>query len=396
MVLRHAIVVVALLALPSRARAEPPRDFTPEIRILHAVAACGEPAPAGYSAKVVDAHCAAVQKAIAAWKTNWRDKAGPFFAELLNGNYPSSVVYPFGGGDLLSLLAVYPDAIEYTTLSLEGMGDPRPIRQLATDDPKQASRRAVALGDKLAKLRKILQENLSWAWNTTDDLSASSSETGADIPGILVLTLVALEANGYEPLEARYWKPDAKGAVVPLTQRDIDAFDAATQGKKAARKMTNAVQQGAFNDIEIVFRKKGDASAPNKTFRHLTADLSDKGLEADGSALAHLEQKRAIAALTKAASYLLWKPSFGTLRGYLLAHMTQMISDDTGIPPRYAKPAGFTQEVWGTYGGSFFAFAEQDVAKEMIELWHRNTRPLAFRFGYYDNRRTPHLLHTYK
>ena len=69
-VLRHAIVVVALLALPGRARAEPPRDFTPEIRILHAVAACGEAAPAGYSAKVVGAHCAAVQKAITAWKTN--------------------------------------------------------------------------------------------------------------------------------------------------------------------------------------------------------------------------------------------------------------------------------------------------------------------------------------
>ena len=305
-------------------------------------------------------------------------------------------MYPFGGGDLLSLLAIYPDATEYTTLSLEGMGDPRPIRELATDDPKQTSRHAVKLGDKLAKLRKILQENLSWAWNTTNDLSASSSETGAEIPGILVLTLVALEANGYVPLEARYWKPDAKGAVVPLTQRDIDAFDAATQGKKAARKMTNAVQQGAFNDIEIVFRKKGDASAPNKTFRHLTADLSDRGLEADGSALAHLEKKRVIAALTKAASYLLWKASFGKLRDYLLAHMTQMVSDDTGIPPRYAKPAGFTQEVWGTYEGSFFAFAEQDVAKEMIELWHGSTRPLAFRFGYYDNHRTPHLLHTYK
>ena len=47
-------------------------------------------------------------------------------------------------------------------------------------------------------------------------------------------------------------------------------------------------------------------------------------------------------------------------------------------------------------GGTFFAFARQDVAREMIELWHGSTRSLAFRFGYYDNHRTPHLLHTYK
>jgi hypothetical protein len=42
--------------------------------------------------------------------------------------------------------------------------------------------------------------------------------------------------------------------------------------------------------------------------------------------------------------------------------MTTMISDDTGIPPRFAQPAGFTQNVWGAYRGAQFDFTDRDVA----------------------------------
>jgi hypothetical protein len=371
-------VLVCVLLVSSRAFADAPRDYSREVRTLYAVAACGEAPPAAFDAKVVAAHCKRVQASIESWKTKWLAKASPFFAELLKGGYPSSVVYPFGGGDLATLLAVYPDATEYTTLSLEGMGDPRPIDKLSVKE----------LGKELGTLRGVIDENLSWAWNTTIRLSNDSSSTGAGLPRILALVLVALVANGYEPLEARFWRPDGKGAVVYVT---ADPPAAAT-GKKD----TNALQQGAFNDIEIVFRKVGDPKAPRKVFRHLAADLSDAGIKADGGALAHLGTKREVAAMTKAASYLLWKDSFSQIRDYLLAHMKQMISDDTGIAPRHANPAGFTQEVWGTYTGSHFSFANQDVAKEMVALWKPNKRPLPFRFGYYDNHDHPHLLYTHR
>jgi hypothetical protein len=300
-------------------------------------------------------------------------------------------VYPFGGGDLSTALTVFPDATEYTTLSLEGMGDPRPVGELV------AGKQPKLLAPRLAKLRAIIGPNLGWAWNTTDQLSIDSSESGAGLPGILTLALVALDAAGYEPLEARFFKLDAAGNVVYLTQADVDAWDAEQGRAKAGkRKPTNSLQQGAFNDVELVFRKKGDPAAPKKTFRHIAGDLSNAGLEKDGAPLAHLAQKTEIAALTKAASYLLWKDAFGKIRDYLLTHMKLMVSDDTGIPPRFAKPAGFKQDVYGSYAGSFFTFAQQDVAKEMVELWRGNKRPMPFRFGYYDNRRQPHLLVTYR
>ncbi len=96
--------------------------------------------------------------------------------------------------------------------------------------------------------------------------------------------------------------------------------------------------------------------------------------------------------MTKAASYLLWKPTFGKLRDYLVAHAAVIASDDTGIPPSLAP--SFTYKVWGRYLGSHFDFADQTVAKEMVALWKgsANQGGIDFRFGYYDNADHSHVM----
>ncbi len=381
----RALAIVALLAANAAAA---PRDFTAETRAVYAVAACGEAPPPEFDKRVVAAHCLELDRAVAQWKKNWFAKAQPWLAAKVD-KYPATVVYPFGGGDLVTMLSVYPDATEYTSLSLEGIGDPRPLAKL------DRTRLAADLG----KLRKMLSANLNWAWNTTIQLSIDSSESGTGIPGILTIVLVAIDAHGYEPVEARYFGLAADGSPTYLTTEMVDGWDKSQP--KTKRKETNAVQQGLFNNIEIVFRKKGDPSAPKKTFRHIAADLSDAGLTANGAALAYVTKRGDLAALTKAASYLLWKPTFEKIRTALLSKIKIMVSDDTGIPPRYAKPAGFTQTMYGTYSGAFFKWAREgvrgEVEKELIEAWKNPAeKTLPFRFGYYDNRRTPHLMITKK
>jgi len=391
------VICALVAAFAGRARAAP-RDFTPETRALYAVVACGEPPPADFDARVVAGHCRQLASTIKIWKTKWRDLATPFFAKLLEHGAPSTVVYPFGGGDLATMLTVYPDATEYTTLSLEGIGDPRPILALGGGKGGDKWRRADKLAAGLQKLRNVLAANLGWAWNTTNQLSIDSSETGVGIPGILGIALVALEANGYEPVEARYFELAADGTLTYLTPARVDAWDVEQAAVKRVKYKTNkVVQEGIFNNIEIAFRKQGDPKAPRKIFRHIAADLSDEGFDANHGALAYLDAKRDFAAMTKAASYLLWNTEFGKLRNVLLARMKLMVSDDTGIPPRYAKPAGFTQKVWGDYAGAFFKFPDHEVEKEMVEFWASAAPPpMPLRFGYYDKRRRPHLLFTYK
>ena len=358
---------MGVLAHAAVARAAP-RDFAPEVRALYDGPACGAPPP-DYAA-----HCKQVEATIATWRAKWRDKAAPFFAGIVP-SYPKSVVYPFGGGDLATALVVYPDAADYTTLSLEGIGDPRAFGSL---DHAHRAR-------ELARLRTTLHKSLGWAWNTTIQLSIDSSEPGAALPVILVQALVALAANGYEPLEVRYFRPRADGTLDYLDDTAVAAADAEPHAH--GHKQTNALQAGPFADVEIVFRARGDASAPKKIFRHVAADLSDGALARDRSALAVLERRGDVAAVTKAASYLLWKPEFSQIRDYLLAHARVMISDDTGIPPRYGEPAGFSYDVWGSYAGAHFDFARNDVAAELVALWKRApARPLPFRFGYYDRR----------
>jgi hypothetical protein len=380
-------MIVGLLLVVCAGTADAaPRDFTTETRAIYSVAACGEAPPASYDARVVAAHCKELARAVAQWRKNWFDKASPWLAKEV-GKYPSTVVYPFGGGDVVTMLSVYPDATEYTSLSLEGIGDPRPLAKL--------DRAKLTTG--LGKLRTMLSANLNWAWNTTIQLSIDSSESGAGIPGILTIALVALDAHGYEPIEARYFELAADGSPAYVTQEMIDKWDAEQGKAQPKRKQTHALQQGLFNNIEITFRKKGDPKAPKKVFRHIAADLSDAGLASNGGALAYLNKRGEFAAITKAASYLLWKTEFDKIRSVLLAKMKIMISDDTGIPPRYAKAAGFTQQVYGQYSGAFFKWARGgDPEKEMIALWKGSTSKLPFRFGYYDSNRTPHLMITRK
>ncbi len=158
------LTITALLTITTTAFAEP-HDFTGEARALYATAACGDTAPAALDAATVAAHCKAVGSAVATWKARFKDKAAPFFAREV-GTAPTSVVYPFGGGDLVTALVVYPDACEYTTLSLEGMGDPRvPL----------ASARG-ALSGQLSQLRDTLAVTFGWAWNTTYQLSNASND----------------------------------------------------------------------------------------------------------------------------------------------------------------------------------------------------------------------------
>ena len=98
--------------------------------------------------------------------------------------------------------------------------------------------------------------------------------------------------------------------------------------------------------------------------------------------------------MTKAASFLLWWSEFSTIREYLLNNVEWMISDATGLLPRYAKPAGFEQKTWGRFDGPFLPQAKAETA-EMTRLWQSNpAQPLDFRYGYPDNAKHSHLMVT--
>lgn len=358
-------------------------DFTPQARVLYRVAACGgtAPVPDGFDAAMIDKHCAALGKSIDAWKRDWLDVAKPFLARVVPSGVPDRVVYPFGGGDLLVALATFPDAAEITTISLEGMGDPRAIDVV----------RGRALERQLEFLQRMVGEMLHDKWNATTSLNEVAN---ADLPGQLVFALVALAIHGHEPVAVRYFRLEPDGSIHYLTAEDLAAADApAKKGRK--RKQVNEAQRSTFNDVEIQFRPVGDPAGRVRVYRHIVADLSDPALRRHPALLGHLEAKGKVSAMTKAASHLLWYNSFSRIRNYLLQNMEWMISDATGIPPVFARPAGFTQETWGRFVGSFFHKKVGKQEQSLIDLWEKNPhRELPFRYGYFDKKGANHMMVT--
>jgi hypothetical protein len=332
-------------------------DFTAEAHALMDVALC-----AGEARQPRDPrHCARIAQIRDTFRTRWIEPAQRWFPTIVPAGLPTTVVYPFAGGDLATVLTVFPDATEITTLSLEPGGDPRAVHTL--DGWKMRHALAV-IADQLGVLYSV---NFS---NTLDLIGAMR---GASFPTQLVFSLSALDLCGYELDSLRYFQLTPEG--------DIDYLDDAD--------LATAV----FANPELRFHKTGETTV--RTHRHIQWNLDDAHLGTDDRVLRHLSQKGQVAAMTKAASYLLGWPNFSLIRGWLIEHAVWMVSDASGIPPQLARPAGLVQEVWGTFSGSHMkAGARSDVEYRKL-FASQPTRPIPVRFGYPDvTRKRSHLIVT--
>lgn len=348
-------------------------QLTKQIKEAFRVAGCGGDdslIPPQIDKKLVDQHCAMLTSAFDEYKREWLAVAGPFIAKLRPANVPNTVVYPFGGGDLVSALATYPDATELTTISLEIAGD---IRGIDKVDNKRLAKELETLRDHLGKL--FLK-----AHSRTINMDI---ETRAAVPGELAFTMAALVIHGYEPVTLRYFSFNPDGTLKYLTEEEI------TKNEK------NTGRSGPFANAELRFKKPGDAKV--RVLRHVAFDLSDGNLKKSPALLKHLEAKGKVSTMTKAASHLLWDDAnFSVIRDYLMTHTDWMISDTTGVPPRIAKKYGFVQDVYGQYEWPEpFGTVNNADATAFHNLF-KGAQPITFRYGYPDNKSHGHIVVTHK
>ncbi|HZJ63847.1 MAG TPA: hypothetical protein VFD36_10060, partial [Kofleriaceae bacterium] len=401
-----AIAPAPVPAATGAASASPPAaalegaDFIDDAKLLYRVAACGSPdtplpsALSGSDAalaakldKIVSLHCKVISSKLAEFRTIYFDKGRSWFDSVVPRDLPKTVIYPFGGGDLLSALVAFPDATEVTTISLELAGDPRRLRTLAP----------AALERSLGALRIDIGGLISVGSNTSENLS---NQQRNDLPGQVSSFLLGLVAGGYEPIAMRYFTLDDTGAVHYLAQSEIDELDKAAQ-KTRPRSLKHDWQSPnfsqAFANVEIRYRKLGaPGESEVRVHRHIGWNLGDPYLGKHPELIRHLEKKGMVTVLVKGGSYLLYRGDFSLIRGYMLDHLAWMLSDSTGIPPTYARPAGMIQETYGHYTGAFLEGAQDNRHDEsFIELWRsQKVRRLPFRFGYVDKDKQAHLVVT--
>jgi hypothetical protein len=373
-----------LFASPALAKRPPspdtPRDFGFEARLFYRVVACAGTDPVDASIeKIVEQHCKWMAENIATFHKRYLDPAAAFFAKVRPSGLPRTVVYPFGGGDLVSALLTYPEATEVTTISLEHAGDPTRFAALT---PKQLKKYLAAFR---AGVRGLLI-------NSDSESEKLKLLEKGPIPGQLAFHIVGAAIMGYEPVALKYFRVEDDGSIHYFTRAEVDSLGTT----KAKRKKGNWVDTDwsvVYTNMELTLTKTGDASAPQIVHRHIAANLQDKAF--DGSGLEkHLEAKGKVAAMTKAASYLLWMNSFSAIRDYLATHLVWMPSDTTGLPPRWAKKAGLEQTTYGRFTGKMF---EGDGVDEtaFVKLFAKQPyRKLTFRYGYRDVADHPHLVIT--
>jgi len=400
--------------------AEPPpppgHDFTPTAKLLLAVGACEGPPPPDFPEALLKKHCEGVNQAQTDYKDNWVKKAREFFADKVPKTLPKTVVYPFAGGDLSTALTVFPDAEEITTMSLEPAGDPRTLEallgspvEMKAKPAKAKAAKAPAKGDKAdkpdtadkpdaeeAKAKKIkpnpllekalgtIQSELKFLYrvNFSNTANMITAMRVGELPTQLVFGLSALKVHGYEVVSLRYFRLDESGAIQYLTDDDVAKAPDPLKGRAATR-------NELFSNAELRFRRPG---GPVQTYRHIQQNLDDAHLKKDPRVIKHLEAKGTIASMTKAASYLLSWDIFATMRDYLLKHTVWMVSDATGVAPKWGKPAGFEYETYGVFN---FAHLKEGavISPDWRKEWQSEPkRDLPFRFGYYDKQSNNHLV----
>jgi hypothetical protein len=350
------VTVVVWLSAGPAARADDTGDYTPQAAELYRVAACGGDAaiPQRLDKRVIDKHCDRLRRLYTHHRGWWIAKAKTFIAKIRPADAPNVVVYPFGGGDLSSALAVFPDATEITTLSLEPAGDVRTIDTVGSER-LAADLKYAALG-----IRKLYNA----AYSATVLLQDVAK---AELPGTLIYILAGLALHDMEPVRLRYFRIEADGTLSYTTS--------------------------VSGSVEIEFRPRGTPNAPVRIYRHIDANLDDAHTTATSPVMKHLAAKGRVSVMTKAASFLLWRDDFSTIRDYILTNAGWMISDATGIPPKLAAKAGFAQDTYGDFAAPYFTRDPKNVRKDMIALWKDQPhRDLKFRFGYPDKQEHNHLL----
>jgi len=372
-----ALFLLVPLLSSASSRADAPLELDAEVKALFRVGACDESVPLDphFDKAVVDEHCAALAKTIARYRKDWLAPARPFFDTLVPKDIPTTVVYPFAGGDLMTALAVFPHLKEITTISLEAGGD---ARGLFRETPNELKRH-------LALHRRFIDELVTWNHNRTLDLAALKR---TPLASQLIFALVGLSVHGYEPVGLRSIELNDDGTVRYLSAADFATFDKDVAGAKGPQK--NARLNDLLSSYELRLRKKGETEV--RIYRHFQANLSNDALAKDPRILKHLDQKGKVTAMTKAASHLLWHGGFKTIRDWLKAHIVWMVSDSTGINPLHLEPEKWEQTVYGTFDSAVFNPTTEGQGAMRALFKSQPLRPLPMKLFGYPTKRVKGLL----
>lgn len=263
-----------------------------------------------------------------------------------------TVFYPFGGPDLATALALFPDAPVTVLLGLEPAGNLPEFDRLTEDGRAQF----------FADLGRLATEFLTRGYFITMDMMDAYSNRHLD--GALPVIGFFLKRAGFSVVGVRRLQP---------------ADDGSWQEVSYAR---STVRPRRPYGVRIDCFRPGDPSP--RTVYYFSCNIENTTFT-EGSLLhrffAGLERPTTF---VKAGSYLLHWNNFSTLRQLILDRSLYVLQDDTAVPYRYFVKGGWTVTLFGRYATPVkdFTNVEQPDLRAAYEAPDAEVRALPFRFGY--------------
>ncbi len=208
---------------------------------------------------------------------------------------PSTVVYPFGGPDIMYVSSMFPRASTYILIGLEPAGHV----------PAVPGDNTIA---RLSALRTVMDKPLRHGYYLTKEMK--------NAPDVTTIMMTSLGLMGAEV-------------------KDVRSISVA--GKPATEIRFNSPYGGGKKAI------------------YVSADLSNSGF---GSIRPWLDGNSGGAAYFKAASYLPHDSSFSGIRDWVLGNCRVVLQDDSGIPYRYYDRSQWDVTLFGTYDRPIPLFSE--------------------------------------
>jgi len=267
-------------------------------------------------------------------------------------NHGATLLYPFSGPDFINAYALFPDAERYVFFSLE------PVGKVPRLEEMDADQQAALFNDLRAALNDLVALNFFITPNMKEGLDTDALH--GTVPVLLammgLLELQVEEVSAYEP-----WP-----------ERNRAYADRKAAGPRPALPATG---------VRIVF--SNPRTARRQTLEYLSLDVSDHELRYYPEFLPAIRSHEHPTVLLKSASYLLHGEHFRKVREALLADAEAIVQDDTGVPYRMLKNAGYSIRLYGQYEHPVKLFENREQP-DLAQAYAKegDARPLPFPFGY--------------
>lgn len=349
--LAAALNCVPLLATGATPPAAPSLPLATHARLLAGLAIPElDPAhPLAQSPSVAE-HQREMNAAWSRFRTARLDPIRAFAARELAG-FPRGgrLYYPFSGPDAVHAVALFPGAHEYVLTGLEPVGRLRDPSALGEEQRRQL----------LNDLRDSLHVLLGTGFFRTEDMREDYTRSGA--LGVLPVLLALLARSDATPLALERGCIREGGRLDPRATPN----EAAAAGE-------------CIEYVRIDFRSGGDTA--ERHLFYVSTDLSNTGIRRQ-PAYRQWVDRPADATYLKAASYLMHKRYFSTIRELILARSAMVVQDDSGIPWRQFDPVVWNATLYGRYDKPIAMFSERRQA-DLKRAYEAGAKPLDFGIGY--------------